>query len=353
MNFLFLILALFTFRSEATELAAAYEHQSVPFVMTVNEEALAMVAMRNVGPVTWSGAEGVRLATQNPSDNFNWGLNRLPLGKSENLGPGEGKDFVFTITAPGRPGIYSFQWKMVQGSSGWFGDATPNTPIVVLGPNWLKRIYVDLLGRDPSDKEKQAAMKLITGGTAFPTLVMGLINSSDHSKLQINESYKRLLGRDARLIETRAWKEEVLANGQKAVLAQVAASDEYYKLQGSTTPGFVAALFRDLLYSPPDATLEAWANQIDNESKPRPKIVEEFLNSEWFCQNIVLGWYRKYLRQTKPDLEAMAPWIAELKKGNRWEDTLAELLASDEYQIGSRAKVKEPTRALATEDSFW
>jgi hypothetical protein len=92
------------------------------------------VKMQNLGGTTWSaaGANPFRLGSQNPQDNQTWGLNRVNVSGS--VAPGAEATFNFQLTAPTVPGTYNFQWRMVQELVTWFGDFTPNSPIVVQPP---------------------------------------------------------------------------------------------------------------------------------------------------------------------------------------------------------------------------
>jgi hypothetical protein len=45
--------------------------------------------------------------------------------------PGQDYEFSFTITAPATPGLYQFQWRMVQESVEWFGEFSPLVGISV------------------------------------------------------------------------------------------------------------------------------------------------------------------------------------------------------------------------------
>jgi hypothetical protein len=56
--------------------------------------------------------------------------------------PGSEAIFNFQITAPAAAGTYNLQWRMVEELVTWFGDFTPNMPIVVQAP--LKRMSVSV-----------------------------------------------------------------------------------------------------------------------------------------------------------------------------------------------------------------
>jgi hypothetical protein len=113
---------------------AQFVAQGVPSAMKVGERRDVTVTMRNTGSTTWTRADGYKLGTQNPQDNKLWtGSTRVWLSAADQIEPGAEKTFSFTITAPATPGIYDFQWQMVQEGVKWFGQLTENRSITVTG----------------------------------------------------------------------------------------------------------------------------------------------------------------------------------------------------------------------------
>lgn len=104
--------------------AAKFVSQSVPTSMTGGQSYNVSVTMQNTGTNTWPAGSTYRLGSQNPQDNFNWGLNRVNLQTS--VAPGASVTFNFMVTAPSTVGNYNFQWRMLQEGVQWFGDFTPN-----------------------------------------------------------------------------------------------------------------------------------------------------------------------------------------------------------------------------------
>ena len=105
---------------------AQFVSQNVPVAMTPGQTYTVSVSMQNTGSTTWS-AGTVGLGSQNPQDNTTWGFNRVWLTNA--VAPGETATFSFSVTAPSTAGTYNFQWRMVEGSLGWFGAATPNVAV--------------------------------------------------------------------------------------------------------------------------------------------------------------------------------------------------------------------------------
>jgi hypothetical protein len=105
--------------------------QSVPNTMEAGNIYEVSVTMENTGINTWTEIDNYRLGSQNPQDNFNWGTNRIYLSPEDSIVPGNTKTFTFDAVAPSEPGIYNFQWQMVEEGKEWFGELTDNIPISV------------------------------------------------------------------------------------------------------------------------------------------------------------------------------------------------------------------------------
>lgn len=112
---------------------AKFAEQSVPAAMTGGREYEVSVAVKNTGTEAWTAEKQYRLGSQNPQDNNYW-RGRINLDPKEKVRPGETKKFSFKVKAPEQPGIYYFQWKMVQENTEWFGNLSKNIKITVEPP---------------------------------------------------------------------------------------------------------------------------------------------------------------------------------------------------------------------------
>jgi RHS repeat-associated protein len=109
---------------------AAFVSQTVPSTMAAGQSYAVSVTMQNTGSTTWA-AGSVGLGSQNPQGNTTWGTSKINLASP--VAPGAQTTFNFNVTAPSSPGTYNFQWRMLEGSNGWFGAQTTNVAVVVAG----------------------------------------------------------------------------------------------------------------------------------------------------------------------------------------------------------------------------
>lgn len=113
---------------------AKFLDQSIPATMTSGKEYQVSVSVENTGTENWSAEKKYRLGSQNPQDSDIWG-SRIYLGPDEIVQPGQTKIFNFSVKAPKEPGIYNFQWKMLQEDVEWFGSQSENIEIAVNQPS--------------------------------------------------------------------------------------------------------------------------------------------------------------------------------------------------------------------------
>lgn len=104
---------------------SAYVSQSVPSSMVAGQTYLVCETFRNTGLNNWTAAGAYRLRLLST-----WGVSSVALGASESIAPGQSRTFQFYVHAPMTPGTYSFQSKMVKGSTG-LGTPSPTLPVTV------------------------------------------------------------------------------------------------------------------------------------------------------------------------------------------------------------------------------
>jgi uncharacterized membrane protein len=109
---------------------AVFIEQRVPTMMQAGESYDAHITMRNTGYNTWTASHQYRLALLTKSED--WGRLRVELPAT--VEPEATATFDFKVTAPQKPGIYSFRWGMIQDGVQTFGETTPEVLINVTAP---------------------------------------------------------------------------------------------------------------------------------------------------------------------------------------------------------------------------
>nr|WP_255595635.1 Ig-like domain-containing protein [Lysobacter sp. BMK333-48F3] len=104
---------------------------SVPTAMQAGQYYPVMVKFLNTGSATWTAAEGYKLGSAGPQDNWTWGLARV--GVPGSIASQQEAAFYFTVRAPETPGRYTFQWRMLMEGVEWFGPATSGVAVDVYG----------------------------------------------------------------------------------------------------------------------------------------------------------------------------------------------------------------------------
>ncbi|MFA6383603.1 MAG: NBR1-Ig-like domain-containing protein [Parcubacteria group bacterium] len=110
---------------------AQFVREEVPAYMVIGRAYLVSVTFKNSGNSDWTKEKQFNLGSQNPQDNDLWGK-RISLAPEETILPGQEKTFTFSVTAPKNPGIFNFQWQMVEERKQWFGEKSENVPIVIV-----------------------------------------------------------------------------------------------------------------------------------------------------------------------------------------------------------------------------
>jgi hypothetical protein len=114
--------------------AARIVAQSVPAHMLPGGRYNVSITVQNTGTRDWSpigaSCNAFRLGATNPRDNATWGRARVDLPAA--VPAGQTVTVGFQVTAPSTPGLYDFQWRMLQECVTWFG---PDSHLfVTVGP---------------------------------------------------------------------------------------------------------------------------------------------------------------------------------------------------------------------------
>jgi hypothetical protein len=149
---------------------------TLPAQLACNQTVSVTVTMRNTGDTTWSEAGNYHLGALDDTDPFTGG-NRIYLGPTETVAPGQERTFTITLMAQGA-GSFTTDWRMVRDGVAWFGGiATRAVPVACGGTGG-----------------GTAAGGGTATGSFYPCVINGQFNMPDHDQ--------RIASRNTALLKT-------------------------------------------------------------------------------------------------------------------------------------------------------
>jgi hypothetical protein len=135
------------------------------------------------------------------------------------------------------------------------------------GAGWIRGMYQDLLGRQPSDAEVQAWVAFLAQGGSPTTVAYEFAASPEREGIRIRADYQTYLGRGPSDAEVTAWV-SAFANHQitnEDVIAGFVGSPEYFAKHYANAADWIFSAFNDVLGRNPDqATSAAWLGYLQN-----------------------------------------------------------------------------------------
>ncbi len=119
---------------------------------------------------------------------------------------------------------------------------------------FISTLYRDLLNRNPSSTELSNGQTYLSGHTRTQYAATLLAGSEYRTDL-IQDWYQKFLGRPANSGEVSSWLSVFGGGTDEQIIASIVSSNEYFNQSrvGGTNPGYVTALYQDLLGRPPSA----------------------------------------------------------------------------------------------------
>jgi photosystem II stability/assembly factor-like uncharacterized protein len=214
---------------------------------------------------------------------------------------------------------------------------------------WVTDVLQKVLGRSAADPKfpdwvSEGVTNIIQQYSgALHATATALTGSPEYRARLIQSYYRTYLNRSAGPQEVAGW-EAVFRSGARdeQVLAAILGSPEFFNraqtLFGSGTPDerFVKALYLLVLNRTASSNeVSGWA-QLLAQGVSRQQVALAFLNSTEYRQDLVAGFYNKYLGRNKPAQPGSSDpevnfWVGALNNGATQEQVIAGMLASPEY----------------------
>ena len=199
------------------------------------------------------------------------------------------------------------------------------------GGNWIQNLYLDVLGRSPSNDEVTYWTNQANHGVTPAQIGQMFLTSTEHRSELINTLYQQYLGRQADQAGTNYWISVWNATGgPEAVQAGIIGSAEFYNTAGGTDAGWVTALYKNVLGRDVDAQgLAYWTDYIKSHSKQ--SVVMGFVTSDEYRLGLIKGWFQVYLGRTL-DADGAQYWLNQMKLGETQEQIQTGILGSAEFK---------------------
>ena len=97
---------------------------------------------------------------------------------------------------------------------------------------WVRDLYRALLMREPDQAGHAHWLAAVRAGVPAGTIAYSFYQSRETAQVRVDQLYRRLLGRPAEPGGVAHWTPVVLAQGDLALAAWLASSEEYFQRAG-------------------------------------------------------------------------------------------------------------------------
>jgi len=127
-----------------------------------------------------------------------------------------------------------------------------------LGAGWIRGLYQDLLGRQPSQAEVDGWVGNLDQGMSALAAARGFAFSVEHEGQCVAADYQLALGRAADPTEIGAWLGQLAAGASREdVLAAILASAECFHNNGDAAASWLNGAYEACFNRPADAAADA------------------------------------------------------------------------------------------------
>jgi subtilase family serine protease len=192
-------------------------------------------------------------------------------------------------------------------------------------------VYEDLLRRSPDSGGLSYWVGALASGWSDAQVAYAIAASSEHGDDLVSGWYQTFLGRVADAGGLSYWI-GALGSGSsdEQVIAGILGSSELYFDSGSSSDGFVSAVYEDLLDRSPDSGgLSYWVGALAN-GWSRAQVAYTIATSNEYRDDLVSGWYQTFLGRVA-DAGGLSYWVGVLGSGSSDEQVIAGILGSPEF----------------------
>jgi Bacterial Ig-like domain/Domain of unknown function (DUF4214) len=193
------------------------------------------------------------------------------------------------------------------------------------------RLYQELLGRTVDANGLAFWTSLLDQGASADQVMLGIVNSTESHIRMVNDLYRQFLGRDADALGLTLGVAFLDLGGSLNTLRVVLlSSDEYFARVGGTLPGFLEALYRDILGRGSDPISLAQITAFASSGVSRATLAQLFVNLPEGDVQWLQGLYQRFLHR-EIDPSGQIAFASFLQQTARDDLVIAALLGSAEY----------------------
>ncbi|HVC92094.1 MAG TPA: DUF4214 domain-containing protein, partial [Pirellulales bacterium] len=201
--------------------------------------------------------------------------------------------------------------------------------------NYVQEIYRDVLHRAPDQSGLDYWTAKLDAGESHAQLAYEIVRVAFPREEQLDEVqslYETYLHRAPEPAGLQFWAAFLYDDGTDEEMAQdLVSSPEYLQTRGGgTNDGFLDALFHDSLGRAVDHQTRVFFDTAMANGATPAQVAALIFGSEEYRRDLVSGWYEQFLDRPADPLGVDA-FVGELADGQRDEQIIAELVASDEY----------------------
>ncbi len=195
----------------------------------------------------------------------------------------------------------------------------------------VRLVYIELLGRCPDQAGYSYWKSRLDAGTSPEAFARAIARTPEAVGRVVDDAYQTMLGRPADAAGRAFWVGRLLRHGRyDQLLADLAASGEFWSKAGGTNVGFVTRVYEQLLGRAPDtAGLDFWTAKLSTGTSRRA-LVLTLANLNEPLGRLVSGAYDEILSRT-PNTDERTAGIAHLRSTGDRSGLYAELIGLEEF----------------------
>jgi hypothetical protein len=244
--------------------------------------------------------------------------------------------------------IENFLSILVASQEFFLKQSSSTTPLPTADATWLKNVYDQLTGFDPTTTQSTNALNALTAAESAARLRIAqtITSSVEYRQRLVNMAFSNYVNRTPAAGGLNSWVNILgqpsagpgTLSRDEQLIAALLGSQEYFFLQTDSSTGlhtdqsWVQSLYTSLQYAPGPNSVSNWVNNLLRAYAPqRQAVINAILTSTEYRTNLITAAYSTYLGRT-PTAAELAAGLRQLAAGVTDEQFTANvILGSSEY----------------------